>query len=133
MEKDIKHVYIVTDGDYHEYKIIGVYSTEEKAQEYINRRATAYSSNLSIDYRILDPTDHMLPYIRIHMDISGAVSDHCPGVFFELPENANTEIGVTASKYFPYHTCVQTESMEDARRIARERLERFKEKYGYGR
>ena len=31
----MEKVYIVTDGDYSDYRIVAVFSTEEKAKEYI--------------------------------------------------------------------------------------------------
>ena len=101
----MKKVYVVTSGEYSDYRIVAIFSTEQKAQEYIDKYGTdnvlSYSSyGYAIDEYEIDPIGFTLPSGLIPY----AVSMHYNGETFNVticdPEDFKEEYEIIQHKPF---------------------------------
>jgi len=136
MGKDTnKIIYLVTAGSYSDYRVMGAYSTPEKAQAYIDYRELDEDDDADIEEYELDPVDTAKKYINVHMDINGNVGEHNYfNIIFKEPGEVTETINVleNASGYNVYRqkycfdTWVQTDDKTRAVKVASERLMRYK-------
>lgn len=113
-----KKIYIVTGGDYSEYHISAVFSTKEKAEEYMD---TAGSDFRIEEYSIDEPIKHEVSIWSVMMDIcSKEVLDIYP---YDAREKDTIEF--VPSTYFRNECIrftVESDSKEKAIKIVSDRL-----------
>lgn len=133
MGKDIKKsVYLVTRGEYSDYRVVGAYSTRKLAEDYYSRRSSGDEyGNYQIEEYPLDCEDEEVPYICVHLKDSGDVAYEGKAlkVTFSLPDRLNEEmqdIKFYGGNMWRYYTWVQTDDRVRAVKVATERLMRYK-------
>jgi hypothetical protein len=105
-------VYVVTDGSYSDYSIRGVFSTEQKAQKFIDHLGNNLDSPTIEEWNLddFDSDDERLP-IKVTMDKYGneAECEHYVSVF--------TTFNVVDTNRFNNKLCVNVRAKDDKHAI----------------
>ena len=114
-----KKIYIVTSGEYSDYGIDAVFTTKEKAVEYVEQHGTRYNiEEYNLDEPILK--ENKLWLISFNLE-DGRIED-------ATVSNRKKEYYCDTCKYAPYSFVkhldfyVESEVMDKARKIASERF-----------
>ena len=134
MGKDTKKIYLVTRGEYSDYRILGAYSTEQKAQEYVTKHSSGDEyEDPGIEEFDLDPEDPTLPYICVHLTLEGNLASNYDKlqVHFKEPSKWSEEFIQVNNSWvlnppYRFFTWVQTNDKTRAVKVASERLMRYK-------
>ena len=114
-----KKIYIVTSGEYSDYRIDAVFSTRELAEDYIQHNGTDYRIE---EYNLDEEIDRNTKLWRVEFDIKdGEFKEAC------VRDYAADDFRDTCyvSEYFRSHRIhffVNAETMNKAVKIARERF-----------
>ena len=116
----MKKVYIVTDGDYSDYHIVAVFSTEEKAKEYIQ---TTGKGDDYVEYEVDVPYERKDRVWRIDMRISDhKVTHYCREDYYDNLEDCIRLRRVSDMRGDIMSLWVKADTSERAIKIANERI-----------
>jgi hypothetical protein len=87
-------IYIVTSGDYSDYSIDGVFSTEEKAQEYVDSRKSDTTIEVYTIDKMVDYHDKTRYSVSINYE-SGELKDR----YTQIPDTDNGDDGWIDTKW----------------------------------
>lgn len=110
-----KKIYIVTSGEYSDYSIDAVFSTKEKAKEYIQQYGTDYAiEEYDLDQEVKKETKIW----KIMFDKNG-VAEALPSFLMKEADICFVSVLWDGERYIHIH--VDADSMDRAIKIARER------------
>lgn len=124
----MKTIYVITHGDYSDYSIMGVFSTKEKAEEFVqdyNASPRLYNGEATIEEYYLDWVETQEPNFCILMDVNGKLYEEATsreGWFASGPNDecyGDTKCGPYKPDYWMFR--MKAKSFEHAVKIANER------------
>jgi len=111
-----KKIYIVTSGEYLDYSIHAVFSTKEKAEEYIQQCGTDYTiEEYDLDKEV-EKKEHLW---KIKFDKNGVATASPSFLIKEKTDVCFVSVSWYGERFIHFH--VDADSMDRAIKIARER------------
>lgn len=115
-----KKIYIVTEGEYSDYHICAVFSTREKAEEYVQCHGTDYNIE---EYDLDEDVERFVKLWRVAVAIkNNEIIETCPTEYKveEMTDTCHIEVNWHGEPFIYFY--VQSETMDKAIKIASERF-----------